>query len=659
MKIKYWNIILSLFISTILFYGASAFAWDRQFEVGGLICNKKGFSGICTFSSLPGNGGQAYRIYGSAHLEGHGSFGGAGGVGGFSVCLTRSYQMWDGSCWNVVHNYRVGDGNADFIWDREIGNDFYVNYFVGMAEFYANDATWSDITIGIYARRVEITNFNVPGSVNFGDTITVSWNTDQSLDTYLFTDEGVPSSYSQSVNLNGSINFTANTCGNCTAYFTLRACGPSGGGWTCAEVDETTSIGPPPPPPQKPGSFSLSGVCQSLNSSQNRANLSWTNSQYAEKYQIWHREWSNGTIRYLGETTLTSFSDTIRNDIDYYYRVKAINSNGETIGAPDWLLVCQALPEPSVDIKANGSDGPINIQFGSSATLSWTSSNTNDSCVASGDWSGPKPANGSESTGNLTSSKNYILTCSGLSSHYSPVSDNVQVNVNPPPPTTSNVTVTVPDYCTTGPSAWVSWDFSDPSGGPQSAYQVQIDNQPNFSSPEFDSGIIACGNCRWHYGGLGFLQFNTTYSARVRTWNNNNPPSVSSWQVATFCNGTGCEPNGSWKTPIHAYPNVNLPHQFTWLPAKPTKNMPVQFIDHGWFDASSNNKQWLWTFVPAGGGSGSSTAQNPVYTFNSDGIYQVTESVRDNAMPPGQYCSYTQSVSIQKSIPIWKEIAPR
>jgi hypothetical protein len=60
--------------------------------------------------------------------------------------------------------------------------------------------------------------------------------------------------------------------------------------------------------------------------------------------------------------------------------------------------------------------------------LSWTSNNAN-SCYASGDWSGTKPLSGSESTGNLTSSKTYTITCSGPGGS---ASDSVTVNVASP-----------------------------------------------------------------------------------------------------------------------------------------------------------------------------------------------------------------------------------
>ena len=90
------------------------------------------------------------------------------------------------------------------------------------------------------------------------------------------------------------------------------------------------------------------------------------------------------------------------------------------------ITVSSSIEPPTVDIKANGSDGPITIPYNSSATLSWTSTNAT-SCQASGAWSGTKPLSGSESTGNLTTGTyTYTLTCQGAGGT---ASDSVTVNV--------------------------------------------------------------------------------------------------------------------------------------------------------------------------------------------------------------------------------------
>lgn len=82
-----------------------------------------------------------------------------------------------------------------------------------------------------------------------------------------------------------------------------------------------------------------------------------------------------------------------------------------------------------VDLKANSSDGPIDIPYDSDVDLSWSSSGAT-SCIASGAWSGTKAINGSETTAKISSSKEYILTCT---SSLGSAKDSVKVNVSEEP----------------------------------------------------------------------------------------------------------------------------------------------------------------------------------------------------------------------------------
>ena len=107
----------------------------------------------------------------------------------------------------------------------------------------------------------------------------------------------------------------------------------------------------------------------------------------------------------------------------FSYRSAAQNSAGTSFGeTKTFTTACNA---PTVDIKANGSDGPITIPLNSSATLSWNSSNAN-SCFAFNGWSGNKALSGSEGTGNLSSSRTFTISCSGSGGSNS---DSVAVNI--------------------------------------------------------------------------------------------------------------------------------------------------------------------------------------------------------------------------------------
>ncbi|MDP3956453.1 MAG: hypothetical protein Q8P97_00470 [bacterium] len=73
-------------------------------------------------------------------------------------------------------------------------------------------------------------------------------------------------------------------------------------------------------------------------------------------------------------------------------------------------------PPPTADIKADGSDGPITILPNTSATITWCGSpaapcaNADSCSVSPGGWTG---ISGTQSTGNLTASLTYTLTCNG------------------------------------------------------------------------------------------------------------------------------------------------------------------------------------------------------------------------------------------------------
>lgn len=128
-----------------------------------------------------------------------------------------------------------------------------------------------------------------------------------------------------------------------------------------------------------------------------------------------------------------------------------LNFKGANYGVTGSGNACRQI---GIDIKANNSDGPITIPYNTATTLSWASENA-ASCTASGSWSDSKPLSGSQSTGNLTSSQTYTLTCSGIEGQKS---DSVTVNVLIPPPSTSFSAS--PSSIFSGQSSTLSWSSS-------------------------------------------------------------------------------------------------------------------------------------------------------------------------------------------------------
>jgi len=202
-------------------------------------------------------------------------------------------------------------------------------------------------------------------------------------------------------------------------------------------------------------------------------------------------------------------------------------------------------------------------------------------------------------------------------------------------PSATNLKVTQPDYCKVGPGATIfSWTFTDPDGDSQSAYQVQVDNNSNFSSPEVDSGKINSSSNS--YTPQTGLNYNTTYYWRVMVWDSKGAQSLWSY-------------GPSFTTPKHLWPTPD----FTFSPEKPYLGQVVQFTDKSQAFGGTTIKSWDWTFQ--NGNPPSSTIQNPTTTFSSIGKSKITLKVTDSS---GYSCSVSKSLRTTYPLPFWKEIPP-
>lgn len=84
------------------------------------------------------------------------------------------------------------------------------------------------------------------------------------------------------------------------------------------------------------------------------------------------------------------------------------------------------VPQPQVSLSAN----PTSVANSGSSALTWSSTNA-ASCLASGAWTGSKPISGNESSGALTTTSTFSLTCTGPGGT---VSGSATVTVPPPTP---------------------------------------------------------------------------------------------------------------------------------------------------------------------------------------------------------------------------------
>lgn len=124
-------------------------------------------------------------------------------------------------------------------------------------------------------------------------------------------------------------------------------------------------------------------------------------------------------------------------------------------GAPGGSLT-PAAPQPwfaDVDITAT----PGIVDAGNEATLEWEATDA-DVCLASGGWSGAVSPEGVSSTGPLTETTTFTLTCDGPGGMTS-ASVTVAVDAQYPPPTAS--LTAAPSEVTSGNSTTLTWSSQD------------------------------------------------------------------------------------------------------------------------------------------------------------------------------------------------------
>ncbi|MDP3963164.1 MAG: fibronectin type III domain-containing protein [bacterium] len=306
-----------------------------------------------------------------------------------------------------------------------------------------------------------------------------------------------------------------------------------------------------------------------------------------------------------------------------------------------------------------------------------------------------------------------------------------------PTASSSAPTATITSWCSpddTQPdvSGSVSWSFCDPDASnfascasqtaptfafdTQGAFQVQIDNNSNFSSPEVDSGTITGPASSWSWPvGLNYLQ-QYFYRVRVRDANNwggsdgvgGSAPRWSEWSCLPpnctnsfiqdhFFGGlayTPLAPRTAENTPFFASVTLynddaaNPVARGVHNPASPSQTWQFQFCDSGSsmatcnpVDLDSQTTSTLQTIPPpAAYGAwpvfctSTDTATCPVdtnrpnanegfyntsgvsHTFPNEGLVAIAVTANDN---DGHFCTYEKAVQLKPRIPSWYEVAPR
>jgi len=257
-------------------------------------------------------------------------------------CLTQYGWLAENvaSCQTTVNqNVFSYAGSLPFSWSdtNEINLGYLDDLNYLSVHIYVNNV-YTNTTGTAYGRRVYINNFSVPSNKNVGDNFNIIWWVEYSPWNGAFLLSGpISCSIISNSSVGGSANCTATGSG--AAQVEIQASGPGGDGPIMVNEIRSISIAVP----LAPSPFNLSGSCSVVNASDNRADLNWSPSANATGYTIQRKGWSGGSWSAIDVTAGTNYSEVVRNDTDFYYRVYAVNSVDSTLSSPAELLVCNAI----------------------------------------------------------------------------------------------------------------------------------------------------------------------------------------------------------------------------------------------------------------------------------------------------------------------------
>lgn len=226
--------------------------------------------------------------------------------------------------------------------------------------------------------------------------------------------------------------------------------------------------------------------------------ISWTAGNGATSYGIYRS--TSGTIPAapFATTVGTSYVDSPATGQIYNYWVQSLHAaSGNSSAAVSAGSVGIYNCPPSVNISANGGDGPLYISHNTAATIAWTGVNvtsctiTSNPSVTSG-----SGTSGSQSSGNITVDTTFTATCTGPGGT---ASDSVLLRI-PPNPSALSANCPAP-----GTTATFSWTL--PSGFTASYQRMRndttgstipgVDNDNYIGSTMTVNGLVPGNSYSW------------------------------------------------------------------------------------------------------------------------------------------------------------------
>ena len=117
----------------------------------------------------------------------------------------------------------------------------------------------------------------------------------------------------------------------------------------------------------------------------------------------------NGTkIASVNSTTLTYTDTNLTAGDTYAYQIETVDNTNAVSANSVTASVTYNVTPTTVTLSVS----PTSLTVGQSATLTWSTTNAT-SCMATGSWSGSKAISGTASTGALSTTSTYALTCTG------------------------------------------------------------------------------------------------------------------------------------------------------------------------------------------------------------------------------------------------------
>lgn len=202
--------------------------------------------------------------------------------------------------------------------------------------------------------------------------------------------------------------------------------------------------------------------------------------------------------------------------------------------------------QPTVSLSAD----PTNIQANGSSTLTWSSTNAT-LCTASGGWTGGKATSGSQTTGALTATTSYALSCSDSSGNSASASATVTVMGSNPAPT---VTLTAnPTTVPLNGSSTLTWSSTNATSCNASGGTGGWAGSKATTGTQSITGITAATTFTLACTGTGgTTQRNASVQLQAgpTITFSANPTTVASGARSTLTwaaqNATGCAASGAW-----------------------------------------------------------------------------------------------------------------